>query len=178
MTYRAPMGTVLFVALVALVNVSTAWAQMSGDARSAVHREVKHGDRVTVTTADGRQSEGRFVVERDDALVLSAAGREEALAWTDITKVQRRRNGVILGALIGIAAGALAAYPLYALSQNETGGGEAEAVGMVLVGAGAGIGIDALFSRNRTVYRRSVPSAAVQLEPRKGGGALRLAVTW
>jgi len=175
MASRAPMVTVL---LVALVNASTAWGQAFGEARSAVQLEVKPGDRVTVTTLDGGRSEGRFVLERADALVLSAAGREEVFAWSEITRVQRRRNGVILGALIGIAVGAVAAYPLYTLSQNETGGGEAEAIGLVLAGAGAGIGIDALFSRNRTIYRRSGPSAAVQLEPRRGGGALRLAVAW
>jgi len=175
MACRSSMGMVL---LVALVDASTAWAQAPGDARNAVQLEVRQGERVTVTTVDGRQSQGRFVVERADALVLSAAGREEVFAWTDVTRVQRRRNGVILGALIGIAAGAIAAYPLYTISQNETGGGEAEAIGMVLAGAGAGIGIDALFSSNRTIYRRSGPSAAVHLEPRRGGGTLRLAVTW
>jgi hypothetical protein len=175
MTLRAPLGTFL---LVTLVNASAVWAQAPEDAREAVQLKVKRGDSMTVTTIDGRVSRGRFVIEGDDAMVLSVDDREVPLAWADITRVQRRRNGIMLGALIGIAAGAVAAYPVYMISENETGDGAADAVKMVLMGAGAGIGIDALFSRNRTIYRRSGPRATVQVEPRKAGGVLRLAVTW
>jgi hypothetical protein len=68
--------------------------------------------------------------------------------------VQRKRNGVLLGALIGAGVGILPAVAISSYTNNE-GGSSAWAAMPIGVGAAMGVGIDALLSKNRTVYQRN-----------------------
>src|SRR5688572_25532053 len=104
--------------------------------------------------------------------------QDVSVPWADVNRVRRRQNGVLLGAIIGTLAGGAAAYPGYWPAENETGDGAGDALRVVLAGTAIGIGIDALLSRNRTLYHRRTSAATLRVEPRRGGAALRLAVEW
>lgn len=171
------MGSIRFGAI-AVIACSTwappAWAQ---DVRDAIDDNARPGDRLTITTRDDREITGRFVLGRDDVLVLSQEGHEAQLRWSDIDRVERRRNGVLLGAILGAGAGVATGIPVAMLVENERGEGAKALTSMILLGLGAGIGIDALLSTNRTVYdRRS--QTRLELLPQNGGGSVRVSLTW
>lgn len=161
-------------AIATAVWASTAWAQ---EPRDVIDGQVKPGETVTVTTKDDREVKGRFLGSRDDGMVLTVQGTERRFLWTDIDRVRRRRNGILLGAIIGAGAGVAAGLPLASLVENETGDGEKALASMIALGLGAGIGLDALLSTNRTIYDRRTQTR-INLLPQKGGAALRVSLAW
>lgn len=168
------------IALAVLLSTGAASAQQADEARSAIARKAKSGDRLTISTIDGTELKGRLVSMAPDALVLQVETVQRTLRYADIDRVKRRKNGVLLGALIGAGAGLAAGLPLKSLVDNETGEGDSVLAFFLGVGIGAGVGIDALFGSSPTVYRR--PSGTVRhtftVEPRKGGAAVRWGATW
>ena len=93
--------------------------------------------------------------------VLADDQRREIPA-DQVTRVQRRRNGILLGALIGAGAGVPFGIALPSWAHNE-GGSEAGALLLpIAAGLGAGIAIDAVLVRPRTVFDRA-PSTRAQL---------------
>ena len=150
------------------------WAQ---DAQDMIGGKVRPGDKLTITTRDFREIKGRFLTAGNDIIVLAREGGETRLRWSDVDRVKRRRNGVLLGAIIGAGAGVATGIPVAMLAENEHGEGAEALTSMILLGLGAGIGVDALLSTNRTVYdRRS--QARLHLLPQRGGGAVRVGLTW
>ena len=87
-----------------------------------------------------------------------------------------RKNGVLLGALIGFAAGAAIGWPVAELSYNE-GGSRSDGVWIALAGLGAGLGIDAILGSNPTIYRSS-GRTGVTVTPSRNGAMAALAVRW
>jgi hypothetical protein len=158
------------IVLVACVSCTpSAWAQ---NARDVVDGKVRPGDKLTITTRDNREIKGRFLGSRDDVMVLSLEGNEAQLRWIDIDRVKRRRNGVLLGAIIGAGVGVWAGIGVADFMENKTW-----LTSMFALGLGTGIAIDALLSTNRTVYDR-LEQTRLELLPHKGGGGVRVTLTW
>ena len=163
------------IVLVACLSCTpSVWAQ---DARDAIDRKVRPGDKLTITTQDGREIKGRFVTGAADAIVLALDGREARFRWSDVDHVKRRRNGVLLGAIIGAATGAVTGIPVAMLAENEHGDGPQALTSMTLLGLGAGIGVDALLSTDRTIYDR-FSQTRLDFVPQRGGGSVRITLTW
>ena len=175
MTLKTLPGTLL---LLVLCGPSSAFTQPLTEPRDVTQRSLKPGDRVTVQTTDGRRGKGRFVESRPDGLLVEVDRRQTAFAWSEIEQVHRRRNGVLLGAIIGLAAGAAAGYPLYQLSYNETGEGGKDLALMMALGLGTGVTIDALLAKEKTVYRRRAVTSSLHVRPERGGGAVHVRVAW
>jgi hypothetical protein len=91
-----------------------------------------------------------------DRIVFRLKDGERSIPASGITRVQHYRNGVLLGAIIGGAAGIPFAIAVSEYANNE-GAGAAVAFVPILLGTGIGVGIDALLKRPRTVYRRRAP---------------------
>jgi hypothetical protein len=175
MTLETRPATIL---LLVLCSTSSAWAQPLTEAGDLTQGRLKPGDRVVVTTTDGRQGRGRLVESRHDGLLVDVDRRHAAFAWSEIEQVRRRRNGVLLGAIIGTAAGAVAAIPVYQLAQNETGDGGKDLAFMIALGLGTGVAIDALLGKDTTVYRRRAVTSRIHVRPERGGGVVHLRVAW
>jgi hypothetical protein len=163
----------------ALVGVSTAGAQDVDLTRTTIEQKAKAGDRLTITTRDGAQSKGRLVDVGIDALFLQAADGQRSFAYDDIGRVRRHKNGIVLGLIIGAGAGLAAGLPLRSWANNETGDGDRVLAMFLAVGIGAGVGLGALAGGSRTIYRRPPDArSGLDLQPKKGGGAVRWTVSW
>jgi hypothetical protein len=163
----------------ALVGVSTAGAQTVELARATIDREAKAGDRLTITTRDGTHSKGRLVDVGSDALVLRAARGQRSFAYDDIDRVRRHKNGILLGLIIGAGAGLAVGLPMRSWANNETGDGDRILTTFLAAAIGAGVGLDALAGSNRTIYRRPPDArSGLDLQSKKGGGAVRWTVSW
>ena len=88
-----------------LAGAAEVRAQAAAGARDAVERRTRIGDRLTIDARDGSATEGRLVSVTADALVLDSAGRKQSFTYGDIDRIRRRRNGIVLGAIIGTGAG-------------------------------------------------------------------------
>lgn len=157
-----------FIAAACLVAASPAQAQSaSADSSSdmtALAKKLKAGEQVVVTTQDGAEVQGRFADASATGLSLQSNGARQQLPAGQVRRVQVRRNGILLGAVIGAGAGAALGLALMSAAQNE-GGNEATAFALPLAaGAGAGIAIDALLVKPRTVFERQ-PAVRTTLLP-------------
>lgn len=165
-------GAIVLVAC--LSGTPSMWAQ---DARDAIGDRVRPGDKLTITTRDGREIKGRFLSGAADVIVLAREGSQARLQWSDVDLVKRRRNGVLLGAIIGASAGVATGIPVASLMENEHGQGAEALTSMILLGLGMGIGVDALLSTERTVYDRFAQTR-LEFLPQRGGGSVRVTLTW
>jgi len=154
-----PLTAILFVASPARAQdpsprVNTEFSSLKG--------QLKTGDGVVVSIQGGTLVRGRVVdISNVQITVLANAVRREIPA-DQVTRVQRRRNGILLGALIGAGAGIPFGIALRSYAHNE-GGNEAGALLFpIAVGLGSGIAVDALLVRPRTVFKRT-PSTRARL---------------
>jgi hypothetical protein len=169
---------VLVLAAVA-IGVSEAGAQTADGTREEIARRATTGDRLTITTVGGRNSQGRLNRLEDDLLVLQTASGDLSFSYGEIDRVRRRQNGILLGTIIGTAAGVAAGVPLRLLSKNEVGGGGQILALCIAGGAAAGLGIDAIFGSNRTIYRkpRTVRSS-FGVQPQRRGASVNWTAEW
>ena len=128
-------------------------------------------DSVTVDIGAGTV-QGRLVEMAADGLVVANDAGPRRIDASEIDRIERRRKGVLLGALVGAGAGVATAALLCSGSGFGYGCDEAKAYAMMTaIGAGTGLAIDALIDLPRTVYVRD-HRQAVFVEPRllRGGG--------
>jgi small nuclear ribonucleoprotein (snRNP)-like protein len=152
---RARACTVAAVAVAALLTVPcVAWAQGTADF-SDVQAKLRAGDPVVVTMRDGTTVKGRVVRILDAELVVLADDVQREIAGDQIQRIQRRRNGVTLGTLIGAGAAVPFALALGQLASNEGADGMLWPALTIVGGAGAGAGVDALLVVPRTVFDRT-----------------------
>jgi len=149
----------LFMAVTLCMLTCPAWAQDSGRQAFAefarLQQKLKTGDSVIVRIENGTEIKGRLQdVDGSHIVVLTKDARREIPA-DQVTRVQRRRNGILLGALIGAGAGVPFGIILGGIAHNESGDWAGPFAFPIAVGLGAGIGIDALLVRSRTVYERT-----------------------
>ena len=161
----------------ALMVAATAGAQSQNDARSAIGRKADAGNRLTVTGADGTEAIGRLVRLTDEDLVLQQDAGERTFRYAEIYQVRKRKNGVLLGAIIGFAAGAAVGYPVAMLWDRGNGNPEEPWVWTALGGLAAGVGVDALLGSNPTIYRSST-RGRVTVQPTKNGAVVGFSARW
>ena len=165
----------LAITLVTLLIASTAAAQ---DARGTLERKTRPGDRLTVDMSDRGKIEGRLISAGAEILTIETAAGPASIPYSSIDRVRRRRNGVLLGSVIGLGAGVAAGIPLKMLMDNEGADGQGALLTMAAIGLGAGLAIDAALNLNRTVYRRSDTTVRFELAPNPRGATLGIRARW
>ncbi len=170
------------MAFLAALFIGCAWTARaqtnSADPDFARMRDkLKVGDQVTVSLLDGTSVKGKFAELSTDALAVSTASGERRVSAGDISKVQRHRRGMWLGAVIGGGVGLACGAALGALSENEGGSQMGPVVGLTALGAGIGLGIDALINFPRTVYKQPSNRVAMRIDatPKRAAVGITLA---
>lgn len=152
------VGVFIFIAALCLATASLARAQSASTNTSsdmtALEKKLKSGDQIVVTTQDGAEVQGRFADVSATGLALESNGARQQISANQIRRVKRRRNGIVLGAVIGAGAGAAVGLILMAPAYNESGDGTVAFALPLAAGVGAGIAIDALLVKPRTVFER------------------------
>ena len=115
---------------------------------------LKTDDTLTITSDNGSKVKGRLIEITDDHILLRVKNGQQSIAAPQIVKVGKRKNGVLLGAIIGAGASIPFALALSTYSYNE-GGSPSAAFIPVMMGLGIGTGIDALLPSTRTIYDRN-----------------------
>ena len=169
-------------------------AQTAGPSDAdAIRQRVKEGQKVRITDEQGREWQGRIDALTPDNLVLLTKDRQRRdVPYGVILRIDRPRDTLANGALIGFISGAV--FGLLAVAAEENSDcepgvflscGDPTAAAYVLLpailggaGAGIGIGIDALVRRDPTLFRRG--DSRVMLAPSLGRGVrgLSLSVRW
>lgn len=127
---------------------------------SRLQEQLKTGDEVVVNTYDGTTIRGRVAEVSTVHIALVANGVRREIPRDQVTRVQRRRNGILLGALIGAGAGIPFGLALKSYAHNE-GATETRALLFPIgVGLGVGIAIDASLIVPRTVFERAASTPA------------------
>ena len=121
-------------------------------------RELKPGDRVKISDAQGRDRTGSFMAFTPDSISLETGNGSVAIQRPEVRRVQvrsnaRRARNIAIGAAIGIAIGVTADQTVGAYVRNETGeSGGARALTYILPAA-LFAAIPALLPAYRTIYR-------------------------
>lgn len=140
-----------------LLVASVAWAQGSTQRDrsdfSSLQNVLKNTDGVIVRVQDGTKVRGRFLDASADHIAVLVGETRREIHSEQVTRVQRKRNGIWLGALIGAAAGVPFTVAIAAYGDSELTNG-AGAVVPIALGLGVGMGLDALLAVPRTVYER------------------------
>ena len=148
---------------------------------------VRRGDTVFVTSESGDELKATVVgvvVDRD-AFLVDVDGVRLELPASGIREIHLEvrdplRNGVLIGAGIGLAATLL----LVAISDDGTGGREALALSLFIVPIGAGLGaaIDAAHKGREPIYRPAGGGGLSFIEPLTGSRTRRwefsITVVW
>ena len=116
---------------------------------------LKVDDTLTITSDNGNKVQGRLIEITDDHILLRVKNGQQSIAAPQIVKVGKRKNGVLLGAIIGAGASIPFALALSTYAHNEGGSQSAAALIPVMMGLGIGTGIDALLPSTRTIYDRN-----------------------
>ena len=192
-TPPAPGAFVLLAALLVMLLPAVAAAQEPVTSFDQLNTRLKPGDTVWVTDAQGREITGKIRDLTPASLLLDAGGVPQDFkpARVGIIQVQPRDsrwNGVLIGAVAGLAIGAASCALNPECARDE--GGLVITVGLGVIGTalGAGIGVlvdGAVKGPKVVVYRapgsaRSGPGSQVALAPmlRRGGAGVALSVAF
>ncbi len=132
-----------------------------------LQEKLRNGDPLIVGLENGTTVSGRLIEISGERLALMVSNVRRDIQQMEIIRVQRRKNGVLLGALVGLGTGIGFATVVIkgCLSPNVECDLNLAGVGgsIIGIGVGAGIGIDALVVRTRTLYdRQTQPRATVR----------------
>jgi hypothetical protein len=155
---------------------------------SDIRRVVKNEKNVFIVDDQGRKLKGSIGELKADGLVLHVGRDRTDVPYDRIVRIDRRRDGVLNGALIGFGAGAgLGLLGALAASTDDSGWGSpnpadvARIAPMILggIGAGIGLGVDALMGRETNLYRRE-GATHISLSPALGRGrrGVAISVAW
>jgi hypothetical protein len=177
------------VTLALAVAPASAMAQVAGP---PVAQLVKPGQKILVVDEDGREIEGRVDSVSSDALALRADGKPITLALDRIVRIDRPRDGLGNGALIGMGTTVSLSMIGLAVSQSTC---ESRyhtqcssppfwvvlwaAGSSAALGAGIGVGIDAMIHGDRAIYRRG-PGVRTAIAPAiaRGVRGAAISVSW
>jgi hypothetical protein len=178
---KRAIGTLTAV-LFFMINVGLAQEpQATADAEFVqLQRVLKANDTVIVTLMNGTETKGQLTEISSDRIVLRLEnGNSSNFPASQITRVQRKKNGILLGALIGLGASAPFAAVANEYANNEASNGGGAAAIIIGAGTGLGIGIDALISRPHTVYkRRTGPGITMRPVMNRNGVGLKVALAF
>lgn len=142
---------------------------------ASLQATLKAKDQLTLTTVGGGKVKGRMVEVSADRIVLQLKDGPRTVEAPQIEKVQKRKNGVLLGAVIGAVAALPFALALSSYAYNE-GADRTIALFPIIAGVGGGIAIDAALSSNKTLYERKTGRIVIApMVDAKGGFGGRLA---
>ena len=173
-------------------NTSALQAASAQSDADRIRQRVKEGQTVRITDDQGREWHGRVVTLTPDNLTVVTDDREQKdLPYRTILRIDRPRDSLANGALIGFASGATLAVaaliseehdcePGYLFCADPTAG--AYFFGPLVfggLGAAVGVGIDALIRKDPTLFQRT-GGARVRLAPAMGPGlrAVMVSVRW
>ncbi len=165
----------LAASAITLFVVSTAAAQ---DARVTLERQTRPGDRLTIDLRGQDTIEGRLLTAGADVLTIESSGGRVAIPYADLNLVRRRRNGFVLGGIIGLATGVTFGIPVRIIVNAESGDGDRALLALAAFGLGAGLAIDAVLSLDRTIYRRSTTTIRFEVTPQLHGATAAIRVQW
>lgn len=162
-----------------ILTSTSAWAQ---DARATLEKHTRPGDVLTVDVRDVGPVEGRLIRLDADNVHIEFGLGTRPLAYGDIERVRRRRNGIVLGTAIGAGFG-LGYGTFIAIIGWQTEGisfGDAARIVTIVAATSTAVGaaIDAALSLNRTVYRRGSTTVGFDLAPRPGGAVIGVTARW
>ena len=160
------------------VLLLTAGSAVAQDAATTLERNTRPKDRLTIDTRDRSTIKGRLVSAGAEVLIIESVAGPVSIPYSQIDRVRRRRNGVVLGSVIGFGVGLACGVPVKMLYENETGDGTRAMMTLAAIGLGVGMAVDAALSVNRTIYRRSDTSIGLTLAPRAGGATAGVRVQW
>lgn len=144
--------TVAAAALLILPFGQSIHAQGTDEAAVLLRDRLRPGDHVTLSGRDA-VVEGTLVALTRDALLVRTSSGETTVPFTTVNEAHRKRMGIKLGVIIGAVAG-ITPGVLAAIVTDD-----AKAIpGNIALGAAIGAGIDAMWNRNRRVYRRGAAS--------------------
>lgn len=164
------------VTLAAMLALSAMPAIAQNNDITRLDRVLVPNDTIIVRNADGTILKGKFVSVSDQTLVIKKDSLDLNLPAAKIVEVKRRRNGILLGTLIGAGVGVPFGWALGTLFYNEGGDASVAAV-PIAIGAAAGMGIDALLCVPRSVYKASnTPRVSIApfIQPKAFGGAVQI----
>jgi hypothetical protein len=104
-----------------------------------------------LTTIGGDKIKGRMLEVSPDRIVLQQNGGFRTVDAAQIQKVQKHKNGVLLGAMIGAGSMIPVSLALSSYAYNE---GASQGGAFVPIALGVGMGIDAIIGSNKTLYYR------------------------
>lgn len=150
---------VLILLLWAMPGRSQAIAQEVAASFDELRFKVKAGDTVYITEDSGKsEQKGRILDLSASSVAVSIGGVRRDLVESNLSRIRQRlpdsrKNGALIGFLVGAAANTALAKTLESPSGSCSGGCIA---GTVLVGGGlgalAGLGIDALIQGKKDIY--------------------------
>lgn len=150
---------VLILLLWAMPGRSQANAQEVAASFDELRFKVKAGDTVYITEDSGKsERKGRILDLSASSVAVSIGGVRRDLVESNLSRIRQRlpdsrKNGALIGFLVGAAANTALAKTLESPSGSCSGGCIA---GTVLVGGGlgalAGLGIDALIQGKKDIY--------------------------
>ena len=157
---RHTKSTVILAASLLLASFGSRQALAQNEASQVdpafvqLQNTLKVDDTLTVTSDNGNKIKGRLIEITPDHILLRVKNGQQTIAAPQIMKVGKRKNGVLLCAVVRAGAGVPFAVAIGSYASNEGAGG-AYAFVPVLMGLGIGIVIDALIPSTRTVYDRN-----------------------
>jgi hypothetical protein len=153
-----------------------------------IRQRVKEGQKIFLVDDQARELTGRIGELRADALVLLVGRDRTDVPYDRILRIDRPRDGLLDGTLIGFGTGAgLGLLAALAAANDDSGWGSPDPTHVALVaplmlggiGAGVGVGLDALIRREPNLYRRQGATRA-SLSPVLGRSrrGVAISVSW
>jgi len=159
---RSGTPAVALAAVAVLSTAALAAAQEPVRSFDQLDTRLKPGDTIWVTDAQGREVKGKIRSLSPDTLVMDADGPRTFPGADVRLVVERRRDSLANGALIGFGVGGVGMGLACLASIDDEDRGWCAAVMLVYGGIGTciGVGIDALIPGKKLVaYRAPVPGA-------------------
>lgn len=153
------MSKVCLLLLIGILQSNVAISEDRDEHRWENVEILRPGQKIEVTTTQLRTVQGAYLSSSEAALRLKTSEGEVSMMREDVFRVKsqegkRKRNmlvGVIVGALGGVALGAVADH-LDDVDGSDPGSNNGKLGGSVF-GAGVGAGIGSLFAGHRVIYR-------------------------
>jgi hypothetical protein len=182
----SPSVVVILASVIALAPRSAA-AQAAAPPLAQL---VERGEKVVVVDDDGQEIEGRIESITSTILALRVQGRPVDVAIDRVVRVDRPRDGLGNGALIGMGTTVSLSMIGIIAAQNSCHHGHYAcapppawvvlwaAGSSAALGAGIGVAIDAMIHSERAIYRRGGVRAAISPTIVRGVRGASVSVSW